>query len=162
MSRRYSMVPYMAPKPIERVFPSALRSQAARRLVVALPSRSRLRRALILRVTGWFYRRFNSTGEQPDLVLAPDVRVDQTAALFDSAGTFSGPDGFEAMLDTRRRARSRGSGERSTSIYPGGRGHNLYLSGALGVPRPRIFGAAVVFKGNAGNEAADPARHGPA
>jgi ketosteroid isomerase-like protein len=97
------MAPYMEPKAVERAFPVLVRSRLVRRSF-GLSGPSRLRRALILRFIGWFYRRFNLTGDKPGAVLSPDVRVAQTRAMFDSAGTFRGPEGFEAMLEELREA----------------------------------------------------------
>jgi hypothetical protein len=104
MPTAYSMTPYMIQRPVERTFPLFMRSRGIRRAVAALPSSSRLRRALILRVGGWLYRSFNSSGQVPELILASDVTVEQSAAVFDSAGRFSGLVGFEAMLQEFRDA----------------------------------------------------------
>jgi hypothetical protein len=104
MSAFYPMAPYMVRKPIDRTLPVALRSIAVRKAIAALPNPSRLRRALMFRAIGWFYRRFNDSGQIPALVLAPDVQVEQTAALFDTAGSFHGHAGFEAMLQELRDA----------------------------------------------------------
>ena len=99
----YSMAPYLRPTPIEPVLALLVRSQLVRRRVSALPD-GPTRRAIVFRFAGWFYRRYNTTDRAPDLILAPDVAVEQASALFDSAGSFTGPGGFGAMLAELREA----------------------------------------------------------
>ena len=70
----------------------------------SLSEDSRLRRELLMAALRWGYGRFNETGALPVPILDPSMEFEQTAALIDTAGTFSGIDGFEAMVSELREA----------------------------------------------------------
>jgi ketosteroid isomerase-like protein len=59
---------------------------------------------LITAALRWGYGQFNATGKLPIPVLDPSMEFEQSAALIDTAGTFSGIDGFEAMVTELREA----------------------------------------------------------
>ena len=69
-----------------------------------MPRDWRLRRELFTAALRWGYGQFNSEGKLPLPVLDPSMRFEQSEALIDTAGTFSGIDGFEAMVSELREA----------------------------------------------------------
>ena len=94
--RRYPMEPYLNRRGVGW-FRFALRSARFRRTVLRMPN-SVLRRRLLFGYFGWLYRRFNQNGEIPTEMFAPDIELEQSAALIDSAGSFRGHEGLGAAL----------------------------------------------------------------
>ena len=79
--------------------PVFYRSRLLRKAVIALPQGNRLRREGIFTIIAWSYREFNRTGRIPHVIISPDVECEQTGALIDTAGTFHGYDGLDAVID---------------------------------------------------------------
>jgi ketosteroid isomerase-like protein len=101
MSRRS---PISSSAPIDRAMPLFARIPAVRRAILSRTQDSRLRRQLLLAGLRWGYGRFNESGALPEPVLDPSMEFEQTAMLIDTAGTFSGIEGFEAMVSELRDA----------------------------------------------------------
>jgi hypothetical protein len=58
----------------------------------------------LLRYVAWAYGRFNERGQLPRSLLDPAMKFEQAASIIDTAGTFYGIAGFEAMLGELRGA----------------------------------------------------------
>jgi ketosteroid isomerase-like protein len=54
---------------------------------------------MLLRFFAWCYRRLNSGEGIPSALFAPRFELHQAAALIDSAGTFTGPDSLDRVLE---------------------------------------------------------------
>jgi ketosteroid isomerase-like protein len=89
---------------IERLLARAYRAAPFRVAVLALPTASRFRHSLVTQLFAWVYRNFNETGQIPRDIFAEDIRLHQSAALIDTAGTFLGLDGLERALSELRDA----------------------------------------------------------
>ena len=98
MTRTYSMTQYAEWGPIRWLGPLALRKTTLRRAVLRMRAASRLRRRVVFAYFAWLYQEFNRTGTVPGSMFTADATLEQTAALLDTAGSFSGPEGVHAAL----------------------------------------------------------------
>jgi ketosteroid isomerase-like protein len=93
------MDPYLEPGPFETLAASLYRSRLLRKALLDMPQTSGYRRTTLLRFFAWCYRRWNEGRSIPYAVFAPDFELHQTAALIDSAGTFTGRRGLDEVRE---------------------------------------------------------------
>ncbi len=74
-------------------------SRRLRKALWEMPKDSRYRRSALPAFFAWCYRRVNSGESIPYSVFTEDFVLLQTAALFDSAGTFAGPRGLDQVFE---------------------------------------------------------------
>src|SRR5687768_15239472 len=94
-----SMEPYLEPGPFEALASSMYRSRLLRKRIWEMPRTSAYRRTSVMKFFAWCYRRFTDGRGIPYAVFAPEFKMQQSAAIIDTAGTFTGPDGMDLVYE---------------------------------------------------------------
>lgn len=92
------MAPYWEADAFGGLLAALYRSQRMRRAVVEMSPESSYRRTVLLRFFAWCYRRLNEGRGVPSAVFSEDFELRQTAAIIDTAGTFTGRDALTEVL----------------------------------------------------------------